>query len=254
MPSSDLLRLPVDELRSSRLAELLASIDAVDAADAPLLTLLFDKAFGGDAGLQLLRSAAVQEALRATALVHADDAIRSFALVHCKRLAAAAADVSLLGASGVLQQIAVLVSDASLGVSQRAVGFFVACAASAGALRAVLDHAPSRTALLAPCAAAAADPAGGVPALALRTLALFGEIAAIGDAQCAMCEESGALDLALAAWRGSDELVRLNALEVFALLARVPRGLHWLEAHGVVDDLLAQARGAEADGDAPMAE
>ncbi|EOD07632.1 hypothetical protein EMIHUDRAFT_465702 [Emiliania huxleyi CCMP1516] len=254
MPPSDLLRLPVDELRSSRLAELLASIDAADAADAPLLTLLFDKAFSGDAGLQLLRSAAVQEALRATALVHADDAIRSFALVHCKRLAAAAADVSLLGASGVLQQIAVLVSDASLGVSQRAVGFFVACAASAGALRAVLDHAPSRTALLAPCAAAAADPAGGVPALALRTLALFGEIAAIGDAQCAMCEESGALDLALAAWRGSDELVRLNALEVFALLARVPRGLHWLEAHGVVDDLLAQARGAEADGDAPMAE
>jgi len=254
MPPSDLLRLPVDELRSSRLAELLASIDTADAADAPLLTLLFDKAFGGDAGLQLLRSAAVQEALRATALVHADDAIRSFALVHCKRLAAAAADVSLLGASGVLQQIAVLVSDASLGVSQRAVGFFVACAASSGALRAVLDHAPSRTALLAPCAAAAADPAGGVPALALRTLALFGEIAAIGDAQCAMCEESGALDLALAAWRGSDELVRLNALEVFALLARVPRGLHWLEAHGVVDDLLAQARGAEADGDAPMAE
>jgi len=34
----------------------------------------------------------------------------------------------------------------------------------------------------------------------------------------------------------------------------VPRGLHWLEAHGVVDGLLAQARGAEADGDAPMAE
>ena len=244
-----LLAYPIAELRTQRLPELFESIDQAEEDDMPLITALVDRAFEGDDGLAVLRTPEVQHAICGTALAHADTAVRCFTLVLCKRLTSSPPDVRILCESGVLPAIAGLVGDSSLAVADKATQVFVACAESPDCLRAALEHTQTRERLLA---LLAPGPAGGLPTVGLRTLAMFGAMAGLGEEQYSLCEACGAFAPALAAWNGDDELVRLNALEIFPLLARHKRGMEWLRGHGVLAGLVALVVGSDADGDGVM--
>lgn len=239
-----LLTVPLDELRTHRLPELFQCIDLAEEADVPLLTALVNRVFEGADGLAVLRQAQVQQAIRDSALAHDDPSVRCFALMLCRRLASTPLDVRVLCESGVMPAVAGLVSEAELAVAEKAAQVIMACAKAPDVLKTVLDHPPTLQRLLAPCATVGG---AGISTAGLRTLAVFAEAAAAGEEQYALCEACGALAPALAAWNSSDELVRLNALEVFALLARRTRGMAWLTASGVVDGMLASTRAAGAD-------
>jgi hypothetical protein len=237
-----LLAVPLHELRTQRLPELFACIDHAEEADVPLLTALVDRVFEGADGLAVLRQAPVQQAIRDSALAHDDPSVRCFALMLCRRLATTPSDVRVLCDSGVMPAVAGLVSEASLAVAEKAAQVIMACAQAPDVLKTVLDHPATLQRLLAPCATAGA---GHISTACLRTLAVFAEAAAAGEEQYGLCEGCGALAPALAAWRSSDQLVRLNALEVFALLASRKRGMTWLTSCGVVDEMLATVHGSE---------
>jgi hypothetical protein len=237
-----LLQAPLDELRTQRLPELFQCIDHAEESDVPLLTALVDRAFEGADGLAVLRQDGVQHAIRDSALAHPDPSVRCFALMLCRRLTTTPSDVRTLCESGVMPAVAGLVSESSLAVAEKAAQVVMACAKAPDVLKAVLDHPPTLQRLLAPCATAGS---GSLSTAGLRTLAVFAEAAAAGEEQYALCEASGALAPALAAWNSSDMLVRLNALEVFALLARRKRGMAWLASSGALQGMLAIACGGD---------
>ena len=244
-----LLSLSLHELRSSRLEELFTAIDTASSDDATLITSLVERVFEGEAGLAALREPHVQHALAQRALVHAEPSVRCFTLVICRQLSASPGDVRILCESGVMPIVADLIVDQSLAVAEKASQLIVACAQDLATLRVVFDHRPTLERLLS---SATKTSTGKLSTPALRSLALFAEVASVGEEQFLMCEACGALAPVLTAWNSADELVQLNALEIFSILARRRRGFEWLRTHGVLDGLLAIARGGGATGDELM--
>jgi hypothetical protein len=117
-------------------------------------------------------------------------------------------------------------------VSQCAVDLFTACArAGTAPLLVVLDDTQTIEAFRAI--------SGGGSVLELRALALFAALATAGEEHFEMVASRGFLDHAIMLWRGGDPLVRLNAVEIFATLARQPAGVSWLDAAGLLAELCA---------------
>ena len=228
---AELSKLTAAEVRA-RLPDLFRVIDEADDSSAPLIASLADRALEGAEGLAALRhESTLQFVLHG--LGHPDVQTRAQTIAQCTRLATSAADVSLLVERGVTQRLAAAVGDAELRISQKAVGFFVACAQGGSAgLGKVLGDAATINKLKSLSSAIGR----GASVLALRALALFAEMAATGNEQMHAVGGCGLLEPALELWRGDDPLVRLNAVELFGTLARTSAGFDWLDASGVVSE------------------
>lgn len=243
---SDLLTalsaLQGDELRA-RLPDLFAAIDTADDATAPLLASLAARAFEGENGLATLRhEASLPFQLRG--LSHPDSRVRALTATQLTRLASTMADITALRDRGILGRLAGLIGDEVLSVSERAAGFFAACAAAGPeALGLLLSHEPTLQALKA----LGGDGSRSASVLRLRAFALFASLAATGDAQFRLVDDRALLAPALALWRGDDPLVRLNAVELFANLARPPVGVPWLREHDILLEMCAVLDVAEGE-------
>ena len=224
-PIDELASLPPAELRG-RLSDLFDHIDAATEASAPTLSTLAGRAFEGEAGLAALRDEACLPFLL-HGLGSQDSEVRALTLIQVERLSQSEPDVVLLRDRGLLLLVATAAAaDRSLRVAQKATDVFAAIATAGGAaLGAALDDA---------VLGALRSATGGGTELALRVLALCAGMAAAGDEQFALCAGAGLLEPILALWRGDDPLVRLNAVELFCVLARPAAGLGWLAETGVL--------------------
>ena len=221
MSGGPLASCPAEELRGPRLPELFDFINSATDDTSPLITTLVRRAFDGAAGLAALTAEATRPFLLA-GLGHADADVRALTISQLARLLteqpdSAQPNARLLATCGVLPLIVEKLSDASLRVAKQASGFLVSCAA-AGAVEILLDHPPTAAAL----ASASSTPDDST--VALRALEAFCAMAATGPTQferlCGMkvlIEEP-----LLRIWNGDDQLLRLNALELFAVLSEQP--------------------------------
>lgn len=224
------------------LADLFVEIDGATEANAALVISQAARALEGDAGLAILRDAASVPFVR-RGLTHQDSRVRELTIAQLMRLATTPADVTLLRERGLLAEVAGALGDGVLHVAQRAAAFLTACAmAGAATLELALadDGTQSRLASLV------GGDTGSV--VELRALDTFAAMAASGDTQFAlMANQHGLLARALALWRGADPLVRLNAVEIFGVLARCGAGFTWLHSHGVLREMLACVDGSVGD-------
>ena len=226
-----LLPLGPDALRE-RLPELLAAAGSATEETAPLLLTLAGRAFEGDGGLAVLRAEASLPFIKGS-LAHADSNVRCFALAQLRRCADSKADVVALRSRGLLALAAAALSDEVLAVASKVTELFVAIASSADG--AALGEALADAGALGALHDAAS---GGSSVVALRALSLVaGMVAAGDDEQFGLISTKGLLAPMLRLWRGDDPLVKLNAAELFGVVARRAAGFGWLRDAGVLDEL-----------------
>ena len=73
----------------------------------------------------------------------------------------------------------------------------------------------------------------------LRAVALLADLSTADDACFALCMARGLLAPLVSIWNGDDPLIRLNAIQIFAQMAKCGAAVAWMRQAGIVRGMCA---------------